>query len=182
MAFWFWKRKKKASADPLAAFDEALDAFQTRGVEVRKAAATLLAMRAELGRQVERLGGQLKALQERADRAAAARDVSAADALGQDQVHTRRLLQAAEEGLARTEVDGTLLTDAARELRTQEEDLRAERTAAEARLRAGNAQVAVGQLTAPLAWAYAVKLEAARDEVEKAHALAEVYRESRRSR
>jgi phage shock protein A len=182
MEWRFWKRKKSPPADPLQVFDEAVDAFHARGVEVRKAAATLLALRADLSRQLERLNSQLGGLQERRQRAQAAADAPALQALEQDQSHTRRLIDAAQEGLARAEVDGNLLTQAARELRQQEEQLRAERTAAEARLRAGNARVQVGELIAPLAWTYAVKLEAARDELEKAHALAEIYRESHRSR
>jgi hypothetical protein len=181
MGFWPWKKRAVDGKGGLAAFDEALELLEKRGAELRRAAATLLATRAELQRRVDRLGEQLKDIKQRAETARIGRDLAGAQTLEADESDLRRLLHGAEEGLARADADASLLTEAAGELKNRQLQLQEERLLAQARVRAGEA-VALAQRSAGLEWALTLRLEEARDEVEKAHALAAVYRENRGKR
>ena len=54
MLFRFWKKKdaKKKPADPPAAFDQLIEDLERQGAEIRKSAATLLALKGDLSRAV----------------------------------------------------------------------------------------------------------------------------------
>src|SRR5215468_9283307 len=126
MALRWFRRRPVPAPDPIAAYDDLVSDLSSEAAELRRAAATLITVRARLGRELsemERVGGTLR---ERADRARAGGDARTADVL------TAETALAAEAQRSRA--------DRIRRL---------------------------------------VAVDAARDEVERAHALAEVWREDR---
>lgn len=178
MVFGFLRRKKKPSArtDPLAAYDGLLEDLERQGREVRRSAATLLALRGQLARGEEQQRSRLAQLRERIADAVAHGDVRSQITLERDAAHIEQQLASTTESLARASVDGELLLEAAGELSRQLQELQAERTTAQARLTSGLAvSQTLLQRTARVDKVLA--LDAARDEVERAHALAEIYRE-----
>ena len=174
-------RRKKAPPDPLATYDGFLEQLERQGVEVRKSAATLLALRGDLTRTEARHRQRLSQLRDRLMEARATGDSRAAELLERDEAQAQKLLASAEEALARATVDGELLLEAARGLSDQLTELKAERESAAVRLTAGLAvSETLKQRSAEVARLLA--LDAARDEVERAHALAEIYRDDRKLR
>ena len=88
----------------------------------------------------------------------------------------RRRLSEADAALAQVEGDAAALAEAARGVAAQVEELERERRSARARLAAGTlVTAALGAQVEKVEQFLA--LDAARDEVERAHALAELYRE-----
>ncbi len=181
MLFGFWRRKKKekkAPANPLAAFDQLIEDLERQGAEVRKSAATLLALKGELTRSVERytrkiadMGGRYKVAESNAD-------IKAMQVLHRDQQQTEALLKSTREALERAEKDARLLLEAANDLGARVTELRTERESASARLVAGTlVSSAMREQVERIEKVLAV--DAARDEIERAHQLAEIYREER---
>jgi len=180
MVFGLFKRKAPpAPADPLALFDGAIEAAEREAGEVRRSAATLLALKATLERDVARHEEQRRELGVRLDEAARAGDERASRLLEADVRRAESSLRAAEDALARAAADAELLLEGARETALRVEGLKAERAAAQARLLAGQAAG-----TAMKAEGARLKgelgLTQARDEVERARALAEIWREDRK--
>lgn len=179
MGFLPFSRKKKPDApkaDPLAAFDDMIAAVERQGAEVRKSAATLLALRGELSRDVAKYQHRLEELAERKIEAGRNGDAKAERTFTRDTEDAARRLESSKEALAHAEANAQLLVEKAEELAKQVAELKDERQSAKARLSAG---VAVSEtLRAQIAeFDKQMKLDAARDEIEKAHALAELYRE-----
>jgi phage shock protein A len=182
-----WLRKKKTPkkperpADPLAAFDQLIEDLERQGAEVRKSAATLLALKGDLARSEERY---VKRLEELARRRAVADEQGEAKisaTLERDHSQTESLLSTTRESLNRAEQDGKLLLEVAAELGNRVAELRTERESASARLAVG------GLVSAALReqverFEKVLAVEAARDEIERAHALADIYREDRGER
>lgn len=178
---FFRRRRPREDGDPLAAFDRYIEALDRQGAEVRRSAATLLALRGELARSAERYRRRLDEVAERIAVAGERSDEGARQALERDRLQARQLLTSTEESIARAEADGQLLMDTARELSEQLTELQAERVSARARLASG--QVVTDALRERgERIGRSLALDAARDEVERAHQLAELYREERRSR
>ncbi|MBN1207313.1 MAG: hypothetical protein JXB05_20685 [Myxococcaceae bacterium] len=180
MLFGFWRRKKKEKkpADPLAAFDQLIEDLERQAAEVRKSAATLLALKGELTRSVERYTRRLGDLAERLEVAGSRGDVKAMQVFHKDQKETEALLKSTREALERAEKDAQLLLEAANEVGTRVTELRTERQSASARLVAGN--LVTGTMREQVERVDRVlALDAARDELERAHQLAEIYREER---
>lgn len=181
MAFFdfFRRRRSREDGDPIAAFDRYIETLERQGAEVRRSAATLLALRGELSRSAERYRRRLDEIAERLAVAGERNDERAREALERDRLQARQLLTSTEESIVRAEADGQLLMDTARELSEQLAELQAERVSARARLASGQVVTdalrergeRIGRFLA---------LDAARDEVERAHQLAELYREERR--
>ncbi|PTL75882.1 PspA/IM30 family protein [Vitiosangium sp. GDMCC 1.1324] len=180
-----WLRKKKTTPkqaerpkDPLAAFDQLIEDLERQAAEIRKSAATLLAVRGDLGRHE---GRYLKRLEDIAKRRAAADeqgDSKIALALERDRVQTESFLSTTREALNRAEQDGKLLLEAAADIGNRVVELRTERESASARLAVG------GLVSAALReqverFEKVLAVDAARDEIERAHALADIYREER---
>jgi hypothetical protein len=170
--------KKKAApakpADPLAVFDAVIASVERQGAEVRKSAATLLALRAELVRDQEKYEKRLTATKQRIDRADG--EPKAHKTLSRDLAEAEQLLSTTKEAHAQAEANAKLLMEAAEELSRQLAELKEERQSARARLSAG-VMVSEALKTQVANFDRVLKLDAARDEVEKAHALAELYRE-----
>jgi hypothetical protein len=175
--FGFLRKKKppaKKDEGPLEAFDQMIATLERQGSEVRKSAATLLALRGELTRERGKLERRLEGLAERRLRAEG--DATVERALARDEDEARRALQRSGEALAQAERDAKLLMDTAEELGRELAELKEERLTARTRLSAG--LMVSDALKAKVAsFDKVMKLDAARDEVERAHALAEVYRD-----
>ena len=171
---WFKKKAMaKGPTDPLAAYDELIGSLDRQGQAVRKSAATLLALRKELSRDLERYGERLQGLPARLAKAQG--DPAAEKTLTRDREEAERLLDATKQALARADADSALLVETAEQLGRRRTELLTERQSARARLGAG---VAVSDALKQQAERFdkIVALDAARDEVERAHALAEIYR------
>lgn len=180
--FEFLKRKKKAvlPADPLAAFDGVLESLERQGAEVRRAAATLLSLRGELTRDQKKYEARLVELDRRlvdASIAPGAERVLAT--LRRDRGEAERLLGKTGEALAIAQTNATLLLQTAEGLTREVAELREERLSARARLTAG-VEVSAALKTKAAEFDRFMTLDAARDEIERAHALAELYRDDQR--
>jgi phage shock protein A len=179
MLFRFWRKKKDAKpADPLAAFDQLIEDLERQAAEVRKSAATLLALKGELTRSVERYTRRLADIAERSQVAESRGDSKAVLVLHRDKGQTEALLKSTQESLERVEPDARLLLEAATEIGTRVQELRTERESASARLVAG--AIVTGAMREQVERIEKVlAVDAARDEIERAHQLAEIYREER---
>ncbi len=176
--FGFFKKKpKRPEPDgPLAAFDAVLESVERQGHEVRKSAATLLAVLSQLKGDEQRYQAQLKALESRVAEAAEAGEAQVETVLRNDVLDVTTRLEATRKAMAAAEQDAALLRQAAEEQGRRLAELKVERVSAQARLSAGLVisealQQQVEQIDRVL------KLDRARDEIEKAHALADIYRE-----
>ena len=167
MAFRWFRRRPAPAPDPIAAYDDLVSDLSAEAAELRRAAATLLTVRARLGRE----------LRDRADRARAGADRRSADVLSTDVEREERRATALREELARTESDVEQLEEAARRVAGQVDQLRSERDLAAARFTAGTALASEALRSRADRVRRLVAVDAARDEVERAHALAEVWRE-----
>lgn len=177
----FRKKKAVAPADPLATFDQVIESVERQGAALRRSAATLLALRGQLARDQERYEARGRDLDGRVLKAADAGDAKAERTLRVDCLEARRLLEQTEAALARVQVDGALLVQAAEALGRQLAELKEERQSARARLSA-DALVTAALQQQVEHFDRVLRLDEARDEVERAHALAELYREERKER
>ncbi|MDP2272077.1 MAG: hypothetical protein Q8N23_07280 [Archangium sp.] len=174
--FGFFKKKPvvSKSTDPLAVFDAVISSLDRQGAEVRKSAATLLALRAELARDEQKYEMRVVTTKEKLDRALGEPKIE--KTLKRDLSEAQQLLESTREAHAQAEANAKLLMDAAEDLSRQLSELQEERQSARARLSAG-VMVSDALKTQVANFDRVMKLDEARDEVEKAHALAELYRE-----
>jgi phage shock protein A len=177
MAFRWFRRRPAPAPDPIAAYDDLVSDLSAEAAELRRAAATLLTVRARLGRELAAIEEVGRTLRDRADRARAAADRRSQDVLGADVERGERRATALREELARTESDVEQLEEAARRVAGQVDQLRSERDLAAARFTAGTALASEALRSRADRVRRLVAVDAARDEVERAHALAEVWRE-----
>ena len=181
MALWPFRSKKKTESraeDPLTAFDGFIEDLERQGAEIRRSAATLIALRSDLTRTEERQRMRLTDVRDRLAEARTRGDHRAIETLMRDEVTVQKLLASTEESLARASTDAELLLEAAKDLGRELEDLRAERTSAQARLAAGMA-ITTSMRQRAAQFKQVLALDKARDEVERAHALADIYREEK---
>lgn len=174
--FGFLKKKPVPlkSTDPLAVFDAVIASLERQGAEVRKSAATLLALRSELSRDEVKYETRVATTQGKLERAEG--DPKIEKTLRRDLLEAKQLLDRTREAHAQAETNAKLLMEAAEDLSKQLAELVGERQSARARLSAG--VMVSDALRAQVAnFDRVMKLDQARDEVEKAHALAELYRE-----
>ncbi len=176
---WLRKRLRRSPppvTDPLAAFDQLIEDLERQGAGIRKSAATLLALKGDLARSESRYAQRLEEIDRRL--AQARGDVKITPALERDRSQTEALLHSTRESFVRAEQDGLLLLEAASDLGQRVAELRAERESASARLAVG------GLMSSALReqvqrFEKVLAVDAARDEIERAHALANIYREER---
>lgn len=176
--FGFFKKRaqRPSQRDPIAAFDDVVESMERQGQELRKSAATLLTLKTQFLRDEARYQAQLEELERRLDEAARLGDAKAETVLRNDRRATQLRLEETLQARARADDDASLLTAAVQEHLTRLEALKAERQSAQARLSAG--LVVSESLKAQVEEVDRVlKLDRARDEIERAHALADVYRE-----
>lgn len=178
---WLLKKTQKPRSrvtDPLAAFDQLIEDLDRQGSEVRKSAATLLALKGELTRTQERYLRRLEEFARRKVLADTQGDTKIAQTLERDRLEAESLLRTTRESLQRAEQDGRLLLEAAAELSGRVAELRAERESASARLTVGGL-VSTALREQVERFEKVLAVDAARDEIERAHALADIYREER---
>jgi phage shock protein A len=173
---WWRKRRARTAPDPLGTYDRVLGELEQEGARVRRAAAALLALQRELRRSAERAAAHARELEARLDAAQRRGEEATAEVLRTDGVRSEEEGRAARAALARVDADAQVLVAAARSLEERVGVLRREREEAALRLRAGVLVQEALRLQGER-FAHRVALEAARDEVERAHALAELYRE-----
>jgi phage shock protein A len=179
MAFrWFRRRRPPPPPpDPIAAYDDLVSDLDAEAAELRRAAATLLTVRARLEREQTHGETTARTLRDRAEQAHSRGDAHAVEVLTADVQRLRRQGDGLAESLARTEADVTALKEAASRVAEQVERLKAERDLAAARFTASSTLAAEAQRSRADRVRRLVAVDAARDEVERAHALAEVWRE-----
>lgn len=181
MVFGFWRKKKEPAREPLAAYDDLIAELERQAGALRRSAATLLSLKADLERDLERAAQKLADLSGRRSTALEGRDARSAQVLEQDLAQASAQAEAGRAALASANDDAQLLLEAASELAGRIAELQTERLGAQARLK-------VGELTTRALRERAEKvdkllaLDAARDELERAHALAELYREDQRTK
>jgi hypothetical protein len=182
MVFGFGRKSSaRAQANPLAAYDAELEALERQAAEIRKAAATLLAVRGELTRGANAAARQCADLETRLQLARQQSDSLAERRLTRDRDQAQMAVGVGRERLASADDDLAWLLKAASELSKRIGELRLERQLAHARLVTGQAiEKALSEPAEKIERALA--LDAARDEVERAHALAEIYREEARQK
>jgi len=181
MGFRWFRRRPAPAPDPIAAYDDLVSDLAGEAAELRRAAATLLTVRSRLGRELSGMEQVARVLRDRLDRARSAGDGRAAEVLDADARREDRRAEGIREELSRTETDVAQLEEAAARVARQVDRLRSERDLAAARLTAGTALAAEAQRARADRVRRLVAVDAARDEVERAHALAEVWREDRES-
>lgn len=175
---WFSRKKRveEGAGDPIATFDGTIQSIERQGAEVRKSAATLLALRSELLRDQQRYTSRGVEIDARLATAAHDGDSQAERALRRDREDTRRMLEKTGEALADAESNAKLLLEVAEALGREVAELKAERQSARARLSAG-VVVTEALRARAVEFERVMKLDAARDEIERAGALADLYRE-----
>jgi phage shock protein A len=200
MGFRWFRRREPPAPDPIAAYDDLVSDLESEAAELRRAAATLLTARARLGRELEQAQKAAQQLRTRAAQAAVAggswssrprpanevrverrADAAAAEVLLRDAERLDRQAEGLRETLAQTDVDVDQLKEAAVRVTSQVEQLRNERELARARFTAGTALAAEAMRSRADRVRRLVAVDAARDEVERAHALAEVWRDEEQS-
>ena len=174
---WWRRRRARREVDPLVIYDRLIESLEAEAASVRRGAATLLALQGELRRGAERARAQAEQLLARAQEAERHGDPEAASLLRAD----ARLMRGAPDAAAllRVEEDAAVLVARATQQQERLGALRAERESAALRLEAGAAVREALQREAQR-FEQLVALQEARDEVERAHALAELYREEGR--
>jgi phage shock protein A len=178
----FWRRKKPAKpVDPIAAYDRVLDDLESKGAQIRQSAATLLALRGDLQRDRDRNSGRVEEIRRRKAIAAEKGDAAAERLLGRDEVQAEQLVEAAKDALTHAATDAQLLLEAAQDISDRVADLRTERNGARARFAAGQVVSSV-LLHEAERFQQVLALDQARDEVERAHQLAQIYREERKDK
>jgi hypothetical protein len=172
----FLRRRRPPPKDPLAAFDALIEDLHRQGAVVRRSAAALLTSRSELVRAEERLRSQLADMDRRIPLAAQRIDAKAEAILRDDRARAQAQLEATQSSLARAGTDAQLLLQLAKELADQAQQLGAERANAQARLTADSSVTDALRARADRI-ERALAVDAARDDLERAHALAQIYRE-----
>ena len=179
VVFGFFKKKKKKTPepkDPLAVYDGFIESLERQGAEVRKSAATLLALRGDLTRDVEKYDRRSKDLAGRVRIAEEKADARASKTLRRDLEEAEGLREQSEKALVSANEDAQLLLEAAADTASRVAELKSERQSARARLATG--LVVSSALRQQVEqFDKVIALDAARDEVERARALADVYRE-----
>lgn len=178
---YFRKKSAPSKVDPLAAYDGVIDSLERQAAQVRKSAATLLALRGELSRDRDRYAKRLVDLEARVGEAGEKGDAKAERVLRRDFDEAQRLKAQTESALDGAKADAELLMTAAEDLATKVSALKTERLSAKARFAAG-ATVSETMRAQVEEFDRVVKLDAARDEVEKAHALADLYRDEAKTK
>ena len=132
----------------------------------------------DLSRAVERYTLRLEDLAGRYAVAASRGDAKSMSVFERDRAQAAALLESSRESLERAEQDSQLLMEAASDLGARVSELRVERESASARLTVGGL-VSEAMRERVERFEKVLAVDAARDEIERAHALADIYREER---
>ena len=153
-----------------------IESLDRQAAQVRRSAATLLALRGELSRDHERYGKRCSEVEQRLGAAAAKGDARAERALQRDLEECQDLCEQTDKALQSANDDAKVLLETAEDLAKRARELKSERLSAHARLKSG--QVVSSALRQQAEeFDRVMAIDAARDEVERARALADIYRE-----
>jgi phage shock protein A len=171
-----FKKKKPTPADPLKAYDGMIESLDRQGAQVRRSAATLLALKGELSRDFDRYAQRIADIDERLNAAALKNDTRAERTLKRDRKEAEELKEQTEKALDAANDDVKVLLETAEGLAKRVHELKSERLSAQARLKTG---LVVSSALKAQAEEFdrVMAIDAARDEVERARALADIYRE-----
>src|SRR4051812_8964605 len=98
--FDFFKRKVPAApADPLKAYDGMIESIERQAAQVRRSAATLLALKGELTRDHERYGRRMQEADGRVNEAGQRGDARAERALKRDYDEAKELFEQTQKAL-----------------------------------------------------------------------------------
>lgn len=173
---FLFKKKDKAPSDPLKAYDGMIESLDRQAAQVRRSAATLLALKGELSRDHDRYGTRCAEIEKRITTAAAKNDARAERALKRDLDEAKDLCEQTDKALQSANDDAQVLLATAEDLAKRSRELKSERLSAQARLKSG--QVVSSALKQQAEeFNRVMAIDAARDEVERARALADIYRE-----
>ena len=160
----------------MAAFDGRIDALSNRAGALRKSAATLLTVRRDLDRQLEGLGKHAETAKANEALAREASEAHTAEVLAADQERFATQVEHLSEQRAKVVEDASALTTAVQGIERELETLRRERDSARVQLVArdvlSSSRPALEDRIDEI-----LRLDAARDEVERAPALADLYKE-----
>jgi phage shock protein A len=175
--FGLFKPKKPAPvSDPLKVYDGMIESLDRQAGQVRRSAATLLALKGELARDHERYGKRCEDATERLAAAGEKGDARAERALKRDLDEAKELFDQTQKALDSANDDAHVLLETAEDLAKRARELKAERLSAHARFSTG--QVVSSALRQQAEeFDRVMAIDAARDEIEKARALADIYRE-----
>jgi len=172
-----FKRKPKVVRDQrLRAFDTRIAELAGRGAELRRSAATLLATRGELERSQDAAQARAKQCRTKAASAKKSGENSAHTVLLADAEAADAEARGFAEQILRLDEDARAIGDTTRKIEAEVASLRQELSGAEARLTAAAAVTSASKAMAEKADQLR-SLDEARDGVEHAKALADVYRE-----
>ncbi len=171
-----WRKKAPPTKDPLAVYDGFIESLERQGAEVRKSAATLLVLRGDLNRDVDKYDKRSKDLAARVRTADAKADARASKTLRRDLEEAEHMKEQSAKALVSANEDAQLLLEAAADTASRVAELKSERQSARARLATGLV-VSSALRQRVEEFDKVIALDAARDEVERARALADVYRE-----
>lgn len=174
-------RSLPAPVDPIDAYDRRIDALSGRGGELRRAAATLLALRGELERGLAAEEGKQRDARARLEQARGKSRADVSAVLSEDLERATERMEAMSNELAQVGEDAKALGASAKEVEREAEQLRRERASAVARLSASVTVARVAHAKSDRLDEI-LALDRARDEVERARALAEVCKEDLASR
>jgi hypothetical protein len=175
--FDFFKRKKPAGPkDPLKAYDGMIESLERQAAQVRRSAATLLALKGELTRDHERYGKRVEEAERRISSAEHSADASAERALRRDLKEVKELFEQTLKALESANDDTKVLLETAEGLARRAHELKAERMSAQARFATGQV-VSTALKQQAEEFDRVMAIDAARDEIERARALADIYRE-----
>jgi phage shock protein A len=174
--FDFLKRKPVAPADPLKAYDGMIESLERQAAQVRRSAATLLALKGELTRDHERYGKRMQEAEGRVKEAGERGDARAERALRRDYDEAKELFEQTQKALDSANDDAQVLLGTAEDLAKRSRELKAERMSAQARFSAGQV-VSTALKQQAEEFDRVMAIDAARDEIERARALADIYRE-----
>lgn len=174
---WRAARQPAASVDPLQTFEGLINELERQATTFRQGAATLMSMRAELRESLAVAQAQMEEVQARWEEACVRPDgAPVAKVLAHDLEAIGQRVAGYAQQLARADADAALLLEGARAVQAELDRLHAERDHAAHTLTMDQTvsrtlRARVERMDASPA------LEAARDEIARSHALAEIYRE-----
>ena len=180
MGLWSWFKKRFGRAppeaeDPVKAFDQRLDTLGARACELRRSAATLLAARGEIDRAIVAAKDAEQQARDRLGKAAGRADIAAV--LEADAARAAERQQALKEQREKLETEAKALAETVGKVEADAELLRREREAVQARWKASRTVTEASSKVLSDSFSELAALERARDEVERAHALADITRE-----
>ena len=168
-------KPKSVEDDPVKAYDRRLDTLTSRAAELRRTAATLLAARGEIDRALKAAQSAEEQARSRLAQAAGRADI--VQVLESDIARAQERAKPLADERVRIDVEAKGLSETVAKVEAEAEALRRERDSVAARLAASRSVAEASGKVLSENFGEMAALERARDEVERAHALADVVRE-----